>query len=153
MPHAALFQEHSVILDLTGEDPEGILGQLVDRMVDSQDSLAARRDEVLQALISRESEGSTGSQGVGIPHVKLGDFEQVAVAIGVHQEGIDFAALDGEPVHVFIAVVRPAEQQDEHLQMMRWIAGIAQHQDFVSFAKQAQDVQQVLDLLTELAPA
>jgi len=153
MTHAALFSEGSVLLDLQADDSEGILAALVDAMVASQKSLAPRRDEILNALISREAEGSTGSEGVGIPHIKLPDFDQVAVAIGVHQAGIDFAALDGEPVHVFVSILRPKDQTDEHLEMMRWIAGVAQHQDFVSFARQATDVQQVLDLLTELASA
>lgn len=153
MPHAALFSEQSVLLDLQADDAESILANLVDAMVAANPELAPRQDEIVQALIAREAEGSTGSQGVGIPHVKLEGNEKVAVAIGVHQEGLDFAALDGEPVHVFVAIVRPADQTDEHLQLMRWIASVAQHQDFVSFARQAKDVQQVLDLLTELAPA
>jgi len=153
MPHAALFTEGSVLLDLQSDDSEGILASLVDAMVAANDSLTPRREEALQALIAREAEGSTGSEGVGIPHIKLPNFDSIAVAIGVHQAGIDFAALDGEPVHVFISILRPEDQTEEHLDMMRWIAGVAQHQDFVSFARQATNVQQVLDLLTELASA
>ena len=45
----------------------------------------------------------------------------------------------------------PEEATDQHLEFLRWIAGIAQHEDFVSFCCQASSTEQVRDLLGELS--
>ena len=153
MTYTDLLTTDSVILDLQGGDADEVLGLLADQLVKQDPALDGRRDELYEALREREARGSTGQQGVGIPHVKFAGAEKVSVVIAVHQEGIDFRALDGEPIHVFFSVVRPEEGAEEHLGILRWIAGIASHQDFVGFSRQATEPAQVLDLLSELSPA
>lgn len=143
----------SVLLGLQATDAHGLLNELVEGLVDSNPELAPRRAELLAALKERESQGSTASQGVAIPHVKLPGLSQVTMVLGVHRLGVNFRALDSEPVHVFFSIVRPLETADQHLELLRWCASIAQHEDFVSFTRQTQSVQEVLSLLNELAPA
>jgi mannitol/fructose-specific phosphotransferase system IIA component (Ntr-type) len=153
MNYVDLFSEQSVLLDLQVSDSDGALAAMVDRMIVINPALAERRDELLAALVERESQGSTGDAGVGLPHVKMSGLDDVTVVIGVHTAGLDFAALDGGPVHVFFCVVRPEEGADEHLGLLRWLAGIAKHEDFVSFAVQSKEAQHVVELLSELAAA
>mgnify|MGYP006414736599 FL=1 len=153
MTHSNLFQADSILLNMESNDADGILQSLANGLVSMDSSLASRRDEIYQALSAREQRGSTGTDGVGIPHVKLPGIDKAYAILGVHQGGIDFAALDGEPVHVFFSVLRPEDGPEEHIDLLRWIAGIAQHEDFVSFALQAQDGKSILELLSELATA
>ncbi len=153
MTYTDLLSTDSVLLDLQAMDADEVLAQLADALVKQDPALDGRRDELYAALLERESRGSTGQQGVGIPHVKLDGLDKVTLAIGVHQDGVDFRALDGEPVHVFFSVVRPADGADEHLGILRWIAGIASHQDFVGFSRQATAPAQIIDLLSELSLA
>lgn len=153
MPYAKQLKPAAILLDLGGHDADSVLSALVDGLTKQNAALAPRREELLNSLREREAQGSTGSQGVAIPHVKLPKLDSVAVVVGVHREGVDFRALDAGRVHVFFSVVRPAETADEHLGLLRWIAGIAQHRDFVPFARQARSAEEVLELLTELAPA
>ena len=153
MAYSQIFSTDSVLLNMEGADASEVLGHLTDALCARNSELAGRRDEVLQALVERESRGSTGADGVGLPHVKLAGVSQVTAIIGIHQSGVDFNALDGQPVQVFFSVIRPEEGAEEHLGLLRWLASIAQHQDFVSFACQAKEAQEVLDLLSELASA
>jgi len=153
MTYAHLLTKESILLDLPGSDSDSILAALVDGLTAQNQTLAARREELLTAMRTREAQGSTASQGVAIPHVKLPKLDSVAVVIGINRDGVDFRALDGGRVYVFFSLVRPAETADEHLGLLRWIAGIAQHRDFVSFARQASSAQEVLELLSELAAA
>lgn len=143
----------SVLLGLQAGDATGLLQELVDGLVANNPELAPRRAELLAALTEREAQGSTASQGVAIPHVKLAGLTQVTMVLGVHRRGVNFRALDNEPVHVFFSIVRPVETADQHLGLLRWCARIAQHEDFVSFTCQTQSVEEVLSLLNELAPA
>ncbi|MDP7560816.1 MAG: PTS sugar transporter subunit IIA [Planctomycetota bacterium] len=155
-------------LAVTGYPPEDLLfkpqfldanRRVLDALVRETRDIAAvigfvdRRDDIYNGLVEREAQGSTGQQGVGIPHIKLSGISKVSMVVGIHKEGLDYDALDGEPVHVFFSVIRPEEGTEDHLDVLRWIAGIAGHQDFVSFARQASETGQVIDLLTELSPA
>lgn len=143
----------SILLGLQAGDTNGLLQELVDGLAANHPELEPRRAELLAAFKEREALGSTASQGVAIPHVKLPGLSQVAIVLGVHRRGVHFRALDNEPVHVFFSIVRPVETADQHLGLLRWCASIAQHEDFVSFTRQTQSAQEVLDLLNELAPA
>ncbi len=153
MTYTDLLTTDSVLLDLQAGDADEALAKIADVLAAQAPALSGRRDELYTALIERESRGSTGQQGVGIPHVKMDGVDKVSVVVAVHQDGLDFRALDDEPVHVFFSVVRPTEGAEEHLGILRWIAGIAGHHDFVGFAKQATEPSQILDLLAELSPA
>ncbi len=153
MTYADLFQADSILLNMESTDADGILQGLTDGLVSMDSSLASRRDEIYTALRAREERGSTGTDGVGIPHVKLPGIDRAYAIVGVHQAGIDFAALDDEPVHVFFSVLRPEDGAEEHIGLLRWIASIAQHDDFVNFALQARDGNSILELLSELATA
>lgn len=153
MTFTNLFRPESILLDLNESDSDALLGRLATALASMNPELAGREGEIQLALQEREARGSTGSQGVGIPHIKLPNCTQVTAVIGVHRTGVDFRALDGENVRVFFSVVRPEEGAEEHLDFLRWIAGIAQHEDFVSFCCQADSEQQILELLGELSAA
>lgn len=153
MTFTDLFRAEAILLDLNEPDADSVLARLAQSLASLEPELAGREDELLQALQERESRGSTGSQGVGIPHVKLPGLTKVTAVLGVHRDGVDFRALDGEDVQVFFSVVRPEDSAEDHLDLLRWIAGIAQHEDFVSFACQASSTDQVQELLGELSAA
>jgi PTS system fructose-specific IIA component/PTS system nitrogen regulatory IIA component len=153
MNFVELFKTEGIVLNLEAFDSDSALSSLTDAHVANQPALADRKDEILEALKARESQGSTGASGVGIPHVKLDGVSEVSIVIAIHNEGIDFNALDGEDVNVFFSILRPADDADNHLDLLRWVASLAQHEDFVSFACQASDSSQVIDLLSELAEA
>ena len=122
-------------------------------LVKGNAELEGREAEILAALETREAQGSTGSQGVAIPHVKVAGLTSVSIALLVNRDGVDYRALDGEAVKVFFGVLRPEEKAEEHLGLLRWIASVAQHEDFVSFSCQADSPAQVLELLHELTTA
>jgi mannitol/fructose-specific phosphotransferase system IIA component (Ntr-type) len=69
---------------------------------------------------------------VAIPHCKLKGLARGVVAVGLVPAGVDFGAVDGQPVKVFFLVVSPAESPAEHLQILaaisRWIRA-DQHAD------------------------
>lgn len=153
MTPALLLGPESILLDLDAADADGVLAQLADGLTRVAPELAPRRAELIAALREREALGSTASQGVAIPHVKLPGVSGVAAVIAVHRAGAPFRALDGERVHVFFSAVRPTETAEQHLGILRWFAGIAQNEDFVPFARQARSAQEILDILQELAPA
>src|SRR6185436_1750635 len=107
--------------------------------------VTARQVSALEAAFQeRERIATTGvGANVAIPHVKLEGLEKTALAFAVHKQGVDWAAVDGEPVHLFFVVVRPAAASEfhdprRHLELMHWIASLARAKDFCRFALAAQ---------------
>ena len=86
---------------------------------------ATRAHTLLDLLIARERLGSTGlGQGVAIPHCRVPDAAESSAAILTLTDGVDFGAIDGGPVDVFVALAVPSEAEDIHLQYLKELAEI-----------------------------
>ena len=105
--------------------------------------------DIAKAVIKRENEASTGiGKGVAVPHVKHKAVKKVTAAIGISATGIDFSALDKQPVYTVILLLSPVEG-DQHLQAMEAIFGHLQNDNFRKFLKQSETVEQIKELLIE----
>jgi len=120
----ALTRPELIFPDLPATDSEGVLRALAGRV--AAQGLVKNGEELFRSLWEREQLGSTGiGQGVAIPHCKLQGLARGVVAVGLVPAGVDFGAVDQQPVKVFFLVVSPAEAPAEHLQILaaisRWI--------------------------------
>ena len=106
--------------------------------------------DIARAIIKRENEASTGmGKGVAIPHVKHKSVKEVLGVVGLSSAGIDFLALDKQPVHSVILLISPKDDPDEHLIMMEYIFKNVQREMFRKFLRQCSEPEQVKDLLIE----
>lgn len=105
--------------------------------------------DVAKAVIKRENEASTGiGKGVAVPHVRHKSVKKVVAAIGVSARGIDFSALDKQPVYTVILLISPTEG-DQHLQAMEAVFEQLQNDNFRKFLRQSETVEQIKELLVE----
>ena len=88
-------------------------------------------------------------KGVAVPHVKHPAVKDVIAAIGQSSAGIDFSALDKQPVYSVILLISPVDNPDKHLQAMESIFGHLQQDKFRKFLKQCQSSEQIEELLSE----
>ena len=107
-------------------------------------------DEVVAALIKREQNGSTGfGKGVAVPHVKHAKVKQMAGTIGRSTGGIDFAALDHQPVYSIFLLLSPDNAPQQHLQAMNIVFSNLQKDTFRRFLRQSTTRDAITDLLDE----
>jgi len=107
-------------------------------------------DEVVTALIKREQNGSTGfGKGVAVPHVKHPKVKKMAGTIGRSTAGIDFAALDHQPVYSIVLLLSPENQPQQHLQAMNIVFSNLQKDMFRRFLRQSDTRQKIVDLIEE----
>ncbi len=107
-------------------------------------------DEVVTALVQREQNGSTGfGKGVAVPHVKHAKVRQMAGTVGRSATGIDFTALDHQPVYSIVLLLSPDNAPQQHLQAMNIVFSNLQKDMFRKFLRQADTRQKVLDLIEE----
>lgn len=86
-------------------------------------AVSAPEEEVLALLLEREQLQSTGiGDGVAIPHSALEHADSQAGALLLFPKGIDFDAIDGQPVHIVFGVVGPKRATGEHLRTLARIS-------------------------------
>jgi mannitol/fructose-specific phosphotransferase system IIA component (Ntr-type) len=67
--------------------------------------------------------GSTGiGDGIAIPHCKVQGIEIPLFAVGRSHDGINFNAIDGQPVNLFFLVVAPEGDAGLHLKLLARIS-------------------------------
>jgi mannitol/fructose-specific phosphotransferase system IIA component (Ntr-type) len=111
---------------------------------------ASATDEIVAALVKREKNGSTGfGKGVAVPHVKHASVKKMSGTIGRSEAGIDFAALDSQPVYSIFLLLSPENQPQQHLQAMNIVFSNLQKDMFRRFLRQSETKQKIVDLLDE----
>lgn len=147
-----LFHEDTVLLRFEAKNKNEVLASLVDVLVKSGRLASHRRDAVVDAMVARESLGSTGiGAGIAIPHVKTDEVERTITAVGVSAAPVDFKAVDGEPCDLFFLLISPRAQAENHLRVLRWMSKLVRNGDFCRFMRSAHDAQEVVGLFQEMS--
>jgi mannitol/fructose-specific phosphotransferase system IIA component (Ntr-type) len=140
----------ATIPELQASDRDGAIAELVSALDKAGRLGKGKRQDVTRAVIKRENEASTGlGKGVAVPHVKHKAVKEVVAAVGQSSMGIDFMALDKQPVYSVILLISPVDDPDKHLQAMECVFKHLQHERFRKFLRQCRTTEQVEDLLTE----
>jgi nitrogen PTS system EIIA component len=151
------FKPKSCNINLKASDKDAALAEVVENLIKADLLDESLREGVLEALREREELASTGvGTGVAIPHVKISGLTKVVCNLSIHKEGLEWSAIDGAPVHILFAILRPERAGDEHdpekhLEMMTWIAKLGREADFRRFARAARTKTELVDLLKEMS--
>jgi mannitol/fructose-specific phosphotransferase system IIA component (Ntr-type) len=111
-----LFSTPAMELALKGGDRESVFRDLI-ALVPALDGGA--RAGLLLAILGRERLGSTSlGRGVALPHTRyaIDGVTRSQIIFGRHREGINYGALDGQPVKLFFLLLAPDVGQ--HLQIL-----------------------------------
>jgi len=140
----------AIVTRLRARERNSVIRELVSVLEKAGKLGGGKADRIATAVINRENEASTGmGKGIAVPHVKHKAIKEVAASIGLSSEGIDFTALDKQPVYSVILLVSPEDEPDRHLQAMECIFKHLQNDKFRKFLRQSQTPRQVQELLQE----
>lgn len=136
--------------DLKATDRDGVIRELVAALAEAGALPTTAVDEVVAAVVKREQNGSTGfGKGVAVPHVKHSKVKAMCGAVGRSSGGIDFAALDHQPVYTIFLLLSPENQPQQHLQAMNIVFSNLQKDMFRRFLRQSGTREAIIDLLDE----
>ncbi len=109
----------AVETELKGATKKEILIELVNLLIESGQVKRSKKDEALRDLWEREATMSTGMQdNIALPHTKTLCVNQMTVAVGISQKGVDFSSLDNEPSKIFIMTLIPEKNPQPYLRTM-----------------------------------
>jgi PTS system nitrogen regulatory IIA component len=142
--------QEAIIPNLVATERDEAIAEIVDALVSAGAVSPELRDEFVKAIIKREKRGSTGfGHGVAVPHVKHPAISKMVVAVAISAQGVEFNALDRQPVYSIFLLLSPEDKPEDHLDAMEAIFGNLSQETFRRFLRQAKDVQDILTLLEE----
>ena len=137
-------------LDLEASTREEAIKELVQLLADKGKIDQNDVEAVTEAIMAREHLGSTAiGRGVAIPHAKATAARTFIAAFGRSKEGIEFASIDGEPVHLVFLLARPPESQRAHLKALAHISRLLTKQDLHARILEVQDAKEFLAVIAE----
>jgi PTS system nitrogen regulatory IIA component len=140
----------AIIPELEATDRDGAIRELVNSLVTAGALEADAVDLVVAELIKREQRGSTGfGKGVAVPHAKHVKVKKMVGTIGRSAAGIDFSALDHQPVYSIVLLLSPENQPQHHLQAMNIVFSNLQKDMFRRFLRQSATKEDIVELLEE----
>jgi len=105
--------------------------------------------EALQTLFEeRESLGTTGiGHGIAIPHCRLDDVDEFVVCIATLPTGIEYEAMDGNPVVLAVAIVGPTEDKKGYIRLLSEISCLFRNPENVKRVVSATSPEETLTML------
>ena len=106
----------AIISNLAATDRDSAIAEIIDALVKAGALSPELRDDFVKAVVKRENRGSTGfGHGVAVPHVKHEAISKMAVTVAISPSGVEFNALDKQPVYSIFLLLSPEDQPEEHL--------------------------------------
>ena len=126
-----------------------LLGELIAR---DQSEFSGR--EIFDSLIGRERLGSTGlGHGVALPHGRLSRSQTALGAFVKLKNGVNFDAIDQEPVDLVFALLVPEHFTDEHLKILSYLAEMFSDKEFCERLRVANSDGALFEHLTNWNPS
>ena len=142
------FGSDSVIPAMRASDRWEAIDELIGNLVASSKIKAEHREAITAVVKKRESSMSTGiGFGIGIPHASTDLIYEVVGAFGRSKQGINFDALDNQPVNLVMLFLVPQGQFQKHLHTLAKIAKLLHKKEFRQALETAPDAAYMYQII------
>lgn len=143
-----LLAAESVCLNGAAKDKADILNQMVDLMAAS--GKVCDREVYLKAVFAREEEGTTGvGDGIAIPHGRCSGVSRPGLAAMVLPAGVEYEALDDEPVNLIFLIAAPEGAGSVHIDILSKLSTMLMDDDFTASLRGAKSVEEFLKIIDD----
>ncbi|OBT19890.1 PTS fructose transporter subunit IIC [Vibrio tasmaniensis] len=141
-----LINQDLIKLSLNANSKEDVFKELIDVLY-AQGRISDKA-QFLADIKAREEQGNTGfEEGIALPHAKSSAVIKPAVVIGVHQQGIEYGADDGQPSKLFFMIASPDGGDNHHIEVLAELSSKLIEEGFIESFMNAQSEQEALELL------
>ncbi len=135
-------------LELQHRSKADVLREMVESM--DLDGMVADKAALVDALWEREQLGSTGiGDGIAIPHARTDAVRSIIILFGRSESGVEFAAMDAKPVHLFFMIASPPSAAGEYLKVLAHLAGMLKQKEFRDELLRAECCEDVVRLISK----
>ena len=145
-----ILSKEQILTDLRAANRWEAIDELIDNLVATGKIKPENHDAIAAVVKKRESSMSTGiGFGIGIPHASTDLIYEVVGALGRSKKGVNFDALDNQPVNLVVLFLVPQGQFQKHLHTLANIAKLLHKADFRQALEQAPDAEAMLRTIRE----
>ena len=149
-----ILSKEQIITDLQAADRWQAIDELINVLVSTGKIKPEHHDAIAAVVKKRESSMSTGiGFGIGIPHASTDLIHEVVGALGRSRKGVNFDALDNQPVNLVMLFLVPQGQFQKHLHTLANIAKVLRKEEFLKALEQAPDAGAMMALIKEFSTA
>src|SRR3982750_1054227 len=124
------------------------IDELINNLVSTGKIKPEHHDAISSVVKKRESSMSTGiGFGIGIPHASTDLIYEVVGALGRSKTGVNFDALDNQPVSLVMLFLGPQGQFQKHLHTLASIAKLLHNKDFRQALEAAPDAEAMMQII------
>ncbi|MEK6559630.1 MAG: PTS sugar transporter subunit IIA [Planctomycetota bacterium] len=137
-----------IIINLNGKDKYDVLEKMV-KVAKNSDKVTDEND-LLKKVIEREKIKSTGiGGGIGIPHAQTSGVTDIIACLGVTEQGIEFNAIDGKPVHLVFLIATKERTNSTYLGLLSRIARLFIDEPFKQRVIKSVSPSEIMNLIIE----
>ncbi len=105
--------------DFKSKDKDEALKKIAELMKRSRVFNGLDSEKIYTALKKREEMGSTGfGKGIAIPHCQMEEIDKFVIGIAICKKGVFFDAVDKKKVKIFIIIIGPTTNRNNHLTLL-----------------------------------
>lgn len=150
MELADILTEAQILPELKAADRWQAIDELVEQLVAAGRITPTHREAIAAVVKKREKTMSTGiGYGIGIPHACTELIPEVVGVLGRSQSGINFDAVDAQPVKIVMLFLVPQGQFQKHLHTLRDIATFFKKAEFRRALESAPDAKSILGIIKD----
>ena len=141
-----LLDIRSIALDAAPKSKQETLDAAVALMVKS--GKITDEDAYRAQVYAREEERTTGiGEGIAIPHGKCDAVKKPGLAAMVIKNGVEFEALDDEPVTLLFLIAAPNTEDNIHLDVLSKLSVMLMDEEFTESLRNASSVDEFMDII------
>ncbi len=145
---ADVITEDCIIPELSANDKDSLLREMVAHLAGHTSGLDA--EKAMQALLEREGQGTTGiGHGVAIPHGRIKGLDCIKVSFGRSRKGVDFKAMDNQPVHLFFLIMVPENSAAACLKLLASISRLLKNHELRAGLLNAGGPSEMMSIINE----
>ena len=138
-----LLNKNVMIMDLKATTKEAAIDEMITSLVDN--GVVTDFDMFKTGIMNREAQTSTGlGDGIAMPHSKNAAVKEPTVLFAKSSAGVDYEALDGQPVYLFFMIAAPDGANDTHLAALAELSKYLLKPGFADQLKKATTPDQVI---------
>jgi mannitol/fructose-specific phosphotransferase system IIA component (Ntr-type) len=145
-----ILAREQIVPELLATNRWEAIDELLNTLVSCGKIKTEHRQAIAAVVKKRETSMSTGiGFGIGIPHASTDLIYEVVGALGRSQKGVNFDALDNQPVNLVMLFLVPQGQFQKHLHTLANIAKLLHKKEFRQALEEAKDAEAMYKIIQD----
>ncbi len=143
-----MLDENSFLINFDATSKKQMLNELC-KLASKKFNLDERT--LLENLTKREKLGSTAvGNGIAIPHANISGISEPRVLVATLSEGLDFNAVDDQPIDIVFLLLAPDNEGSEHLQALALVSRLLRNNELTNKLRGCKSPESAMMVITQI---